>query len=202
MKFQKLAALYTIHTYDSEGNFTGNVIYYPGAYDTLRFESGIVSSDVRFVDTSSQGLNGSLIISVDGVDIAYIDSASKNPVIEKIVFADNQEMSLVNFTAGTVGDDVLNGGIEDDILDGSQGDDIVSGGAGDDTLIFAYGESGTNGDHYDGGADDDKLLIKLSETQANDALILADIQTFENNIAGLRDHRIFLLNTESLRPRL
>jgi len=58
----------------------------------------------------------------------------------------------VNISAGTAGNDTLNGGKGNDIIDGGDGIDTLAGGNGNDTLIGGLGN-----DVLDGGSGDDVL---------------------------------------------
>jgi len=67
----------------------------------------------------------------------------------------------VNISAGTAGNDTLNGGKGNDIIDGGDGNNTLTGGNGNDTLIGGLGNDVLNGgsgnDVLDGGLGNDTL---------------------------------------------
>ncbi|MBK6631939.1 MAG: hypothetical protein IPG33_13485 [Betaproteobacteria bacterium] len=147
---------------------------------TLRFGAGITQSDIRLrLD------GGDLVIGIgEGTDSA-IRLAGFDPVrpfaqppIAELRFADGSSLSYAELlengleTAGTDGDDDLQGtGLNDvmfgqagnDVLDGGAGNDVLSGGEGDDAL-----NGGTGGDVLAGG--DGADIYVFNSGSGNDSL--------------------------------
>ena len=80
---------------------------------------------------------------------------------------------------GGTGNDLVSGGSGNDDVDGGRGDDNVSGGEGDDTATYVAGQNVGATDFYDGNQGTDTLTLALTQDEADDALIQADIAAFE-----------------------
>ena len=80
---------------------------------------------------------------------------------------------------GGTGNDLVSGGSGNDDVDGGRGDDNVSSGEGDDTATYVAGQNVGATDFYDGNQGTDTLTLALTQDEADDALIQADIAAFE-----------------------
>lgn len=81
---------------------------------------------------------------------------------------------------GRAGHDSLLGGAGDDTLNGETGDDTLQGGAGNDIYIYSSGldtireASGTDTLRFGAGVTQSQLLIKVSDTNRDDAMVYID----------------------------
>jgi Ca2+-binding RTX toxin-like protein len=141
-----------------------------GKLNTLRFNEGVLSSEValRQVYDNQLGGNNALEVSIAGTtDKVTINgffygnnpAAAYNPV-QHFQFADgtawNMAAILERLFAGTPGADTINGTLNGDAIHGGAGNDTLNGLAGDDTL-----DGGAGNDVLNGGAGNDTYLFGL-----------------------------------------
>ena len=115
---------------------------------------------------------------------------------------------------GGSGSDKLRGGLQGDLLVGGGGEDWLFGGAGDDTLISGDGSAMRGGDGDDtlvvraghaagarnnrvfGGSGHDTLVLRLSDAQAADAGMMAEIARVRAFIDSAPGDDDFLVSRE------
>lgn len=123
--------------------------------DFIRLGAGFTASNVILTNA---GNNLEITFSGGGKITIENHNTGTNQV-EKIVFSDLSEMSLVHpVVNGTNGVDTLTGSIHHDTISGLEGDDILSGGLGNDVLIGGFGN-----DSLSGGAGDDTYVFAAGD---------------------------------------
>ncbi len=138
----------------------------PGNFDTVRFASGVSTSDV-VVTRDNNNLYLTIADSGDQLVLHdwFVDSAAR---IEQVVFADGTIWDAATLESqitsnptegpdilfGTAGDDVINGLGGDDTLYGDAGNDKLNGGAGNDFL-----DGGLGADIMIGDGGDDTYVV-------------------------------------------
>lgn len=128
--------------------------------DIIRMGAGILSSDISL---SRSGDN--LIITITSTPSSSITVVnhyqSSSKVVEKIIFNDNSEMSIIPSISGTSGDDTLNGTSGAEIILGLEGNDTINGSGGNDEIFGGDGNDTLNGgdgnDILYGGLGNDSL---------------------------------------------
>lgn len=128
--------------------------------DIIRMGAGILSSDISL---SRSGDN--LIITITSTPSSSITVVnhyqSSSKVVEKIIFNDNSEMSIIPSISGTSGDDTLNGTSGAEIILGLEGNDTINGSGGNDEIFGGDGNDTINGgdgnDTLYGGLGNDSL---------------------------------------------
>jgi RHS repeat-associated protein len=112
--------------------------------DIIRMGAGILSSDISL---SRSGDN--LIITITSTPSSSITVVnhyqSSSKVVEKIIFNDNSEMSIIPSISGTSGDDTLNGTSGAEIILGLEGNDTINGSGGNDEIFGGDGNDTLNG---------------------------------------------------------
>lgn len=76
------------------------------------------------------------------------------------------------------GSDYVFGGSGSDTIDAGSGSDVVYGGSGRDTFIHNVSDNVGSRDYYSGGRGKDTLELVLTQAQANDTTLLAEIAAF------------------------
>ncbi|WP_281018349.1 MULTISPECIES: tandem-95 repeat protein [unclassified Minwuia] len=81
---------------------------------------------------------------------------------------------------GGDGCDIIFGGSGDDLLDGGAGSDYLDAGSGNDVVRFEASQNSHGLDLVEGGRGHDTLRLVLTQAEADDAAIQADIDRFED----------------------
>src|SRR6185503_13004803 len=172
------------------------------------FAQGIGAGDVAI---SSRGPS-SVLLSVAGGSIELEGSSSGEALaIERLVFADGQEVAVSGLleTAvavnGAEGNDIVDGNTAANVISGGAGDDVLSGNAGDDTYLFNIGDGvdrvtdlATAGEgnaiRFGPGISPDALSLGLGSLQirigqGGDAIHLDSVDA--NDVLGVHDVDLF-----------
>ncbi len=90
-----------------------------------------------------------------------------------------------NTISGGAGNDDIEAGSGDDIIDGGAGNDHVDAGGGNDVLVYRLADNPARADKdkYDGGSGNDTLRLVLSQAEASNPAIQADIVAFQQFLA-------------------
>jgi Ca2+-binding RTX toxin-like protein len=140
-----------------------------GKLNTLRFNEGVLSSEVALRQVYDSELGGNALevsiagttdkVTINGFFYGNNPAAAYNPV-QHFQFADgtawNMAAILERLFAGTPGADTINGTLNGDAIHGGAGNDTLDGGEGDDTL-----DGGAGNDVLNGGAGNDTYLFGL-----------------------------------------
>jgi Ca2+-binding RTX toxin-like protein len=140
-----------------------------GKLNTLRFNEGVLSSEVALRQVYDSELGGNALevsiagttdkVTINGFFYGNNPAAAYNPV-QHFQFADgtawNMAAILERLFAGTPGADTINGTLNGDAIHGGAGNDTLNGLAGDDTL-----DGGAGNDVLNGGAGNDTYLFGL-----------------------------------------
>ncbi|AGH97678.1 Alkaline phosphatase [Micavibrio aeruginosavorus EPB] len=126
--------------------------------DIIQMGVGILSSDI-----SLSRVGDDLLITITSMSSSSITVknhyASSSKVIEKIVFDDLSEMTIIPQILGTSGDDIISGTSAADLIYGREGNDNISAGSGNDEVYGEDGNDTINGstgyDYLYGGLGDD-----------------------------------------------
>ena len=86
--------------------------------------------------------------------------------------------------SGGSGDDTVEGGTGQDEVDGGAGSDVLDAGNGTDVAIYVRAENLGSTDIYDGGNGQDLLRLVLTQAEASNAAVQADIAAFEAFLAS------------------
>ena len=88
---------------------------------------------------------------------------------------------------GGSGDDWLGGDSGNDEITGGSGNDDIDAGTGDDTAVYVVSDNIGASDFYNGNKGTDKLRLVLTQAEANDPAIQADIAAFQTFLATNSD---------------
>lgn len=119
-------------------------------FDTLKLE-GINPSDVTItrngndvtltISESAPGVgDGGSVLLKESFDDWFARGVEQIVFDDGTVWTQSTIRTALITSAGTPGDDVINGSNADDVISGGAGDDILSGGAGNDTYIYSRGD--------------------------------------------------------------
>jgi Ca2+-binding RTX toxin-like protein len=129
--------------------------------DVLSFGAAIAAADVRLVQSGSD-LRFETGATGDSVTLKNWFAPNQEQQVAEVRFADGTVWSrdqitslMVRTTAGTGGNDAIDGYVGPDLIQGFGGNDTIRAGAGADRL-----EGGTGNDSLDGGADADVYVFR------------------------------------------